>query len=283
MIGQAISGYRIIEELRHAGLGEVYLARDTELGRLVSLKLFPAGLAGQAEALERAFSEARAACDPSHPHICTVHGTGHHEGRPFVAIEVMEGEPLSRRVAAGPLDTDIFLDLGVQIADALQAAHTRKVFHGALDLENVLVTEGDQIKVMDFGIARLAAGSVGSRADDMQALGQILYAMATGISLGEIAEGADRPAASSVNPKAPAALDPIIERAIGSGEEPAYGSVKDIAEDLTRVMIDEAPGYTAPPPDPGSPVAEKTGLPWGLMAGVGFLLAAAALLIRACG
>jgi len=288
VIGRNISSYRVLEPLDAAGLGETWLAHDTGVGRLVALRMLPAGIEGGGEAVEDAVRAAMAACKPSHPHICTVHSSGEHEGRPFVVMEVAEGVPLSRRLGHGPLDTDLLLDIGVQIADALRTAHSRGVFHGALDTGNVLITEGDQIKVMDFGLARLSRG--GADADgpeeDIRALGRILYAMAAGREEASSDAGPGRPPASSVNPAAPASLDSIIERALGAGSSASASDLTVLVEDLTRVMAEAAPEYVPPPPpDPAMAVerAKGGGLPWKLLVPVILVAAIGFLLLRSCG
>lgn len=279
MIGQSVSNYRIVRELGRAGLGDLWLARDTQAGKLVALKLLPAELPADVGEVRRAFEDARKVCEPSHPHICTVHDSGDHEGRCFLVMEVAEGEPLSERLKSGALDPDILLDLGVQIGDALRTAHARGIFHGALSPENVLVTEGDQIKLMDFGLARLLRPEAGAgqdaRREDIRSLGKLLHAMATG--------GMEGASASSVNPRVPPALDGIIDRAVAREKETTYENLTELVEDLCRVMSEAAPRYVPPPPAE-TPEPDRTGgLHWRWILTVGLAVVAVLVAVRACG
>ena len=280
MTGQVVSHYRVLDQLGEGGMGVVYRAEDLRLKRHVALKFLSLSRSAEPAAVERFRREAEAASALNHPNICTLYDVGDHEGQPFLVLELLEGQSLQRVLAAGPLPTERTVAHALQIADALDAAHTKGIVHRDLKPSNIWVTARGDVKILDFGIAKLAEptansdltapvvtapgasigtpqymapeqvrGETADARSDLFSLGLVIYEMATGcpafsgVTVGLVLDAVlnrEPEPASALVHAVPPALERSIVKAIEKDPALRYQSARDLMADLRRVMRDVA-------------------------------------------
>src|SRR5215472_9286704 len=267
MIGQTVSHYRIVSKLGGGGMGAVYDAEDTRLGRHVALKFIPEELVNDRKSLDRFFWEARAASQLNHPGICTIHDIEDTDGHPFIVMERLEGVSLKDRLLGKPMQLEEILDIGIQVSDALAACHAKGIIHRDIKPANIFITNSGQVKILDFGVAKLSPGvrsesgfddpmtiagdifgtavymspeqARGEELDartDIFSFGVVMYQMATGqrpfvgsnaVTTLEAIMNRKPVSPLKLNPNLPPELEGIISRALEKKREKRYQSMSE--------------------------------------------------------
>jgi len=286
MIGQQVSHYRILGKLGGGGMGVVYEGEDLKLGRHVALKFIPENLTGDPKSLERFTREARAASQLNHPNICTIHGIEDNNGHPFIVMEKLDGESLKQHISGQAMPLEEVLDVGVQVADALVASHAKGIVHRDIKPANIFMTPSGQVKVLDFGLAKLvhlggedegadqsltAVGVIPGTAvymspeqarsetidarTDLFSFGTVLYEMATGkkpftgnnsLMTLDAVLHAKPMPPRELNPKIPIELEGIIGKAMEKDRKHRYQSAGEMRSDLALLKREAESGTIKP-------------------------------------
>ncbi len=296
MVGQTVSHYHVLSKLGGGGMGVVYEAEDTRLGRRVALKFIPGNLIDDPKSLERFLREARIASQLNHPNICTIHDIGDLDGHPYIVMEKLEGHSLRDLLHGKPMDTEIVLDVGVQVADALAACHAKGIIHRDIKPANIFVTPSGQAKILDFGLVKLSPEFDGHILDDLSiageifgttvymspeqargedldgrsdvfSLGVVLYEMATGYkpfrknnsvnSLNALLNERP-PAPRKLNPAIPEDLEGILGRAMEKDRGNRYQTALAMKGDLQSLKRDTDPSMTSSSRRPVLPYKLRT-------------------------
>jgi serine/threonine protein kinase/Tol biopolymer transport system component len=300
LVGESLLHYHILEKIGSGRMGVVYKAEDKRLGRIVALKFLSDEFTDDKAALNRFQREAQAAAALNHPNICTLYDIGQPDGRPFLAMEYLEGQTLRERIESKALKVEEILELGIQVADALDAAHAAGVVHRDIKPSNIFVTTRGQAKIMDFGVAKRArlplhaateemltspgtpVGTVaymspeqalGGELDargDLFSFGVVLYEMATGAQpftgnttagvIDAILHGAPVPP-MQLNPETPVELERIINKALEKDREVRYQHASELRADLKRLKRDTGSGRIPPPAGPSTASSARAAVP----------------------
>jgi TolB-like protein/predicted Ser/Thr protein kinase len=274
VIGKTIAHYRILEKLGQGGMGVVYEAEDTKLGRIVALKFLPSELTRDADAKARFIREARAAAALNHPNICTIHEIGEHDGQAFIAMELVEGQSLKERIERGPLPMDDAVSIAIQVGEGLGEAHEKGIVHRDIKPGNIVLTAKGQAKILDFGLARLggdtrltktdttlgtvaymspeqASGKDVDRRTDIWSLGVVLYEMLTGLLpfrgeyeqalMYQIMNAAPEPI-TSLRTGVPMELERIVTKCLEKKCAERYQAAPDLIADLRHFQRTRSAG-----------------------------------------
>src|SRR5216683_2578364 len=235
MLNETIAHYRILRQLGKGGMGVVYEAEDTKLGRRVALKFLPEDTRRDPQALERFLREARAASALNHPGICTIHAIEEHDGRTFLAMELLEGQTLDKMIPLGALPIPRTIDIGIQLADALDAAHKKGIIHRDIKPANIFVTERSAVKILDFGLAKLLPEHHANFGGETT-LGdpETLLLTSPGTTVAVVFDNIlhNAPVAPVIlNPDAPAELERILNKALEKDRDVRYQVAAELRAD----------------------------------------------------